>query len=155
MLAKWNPFANGDIARASARLPVFDDLMAETDRLFQSAFSLPTGYELAGTPAADIHETADEVTVSLDLPGFDPKALNVQIEGDLLTVSAQRAQASEQKGRWLRKERMEMAVARSFVLPQGVDSSKCEARYEHGVLSLTLPRKEEARPKSISVKVKS
>lgn len=155
MLAKWNPFANSGIARSSSALPGFDDLFTEADRLFESAFAYPYASALAGAPAADIVETADELLLTLDLPGFDPKAMEVKIEGDLLTVSAQRSEATHEKWRWLRKERAQLQVARSFVLPPGVDTSRCEAHYEHGVLTLTLPRREEAKPKSISVKVKS
>lgn len=153
MLAKWNPFSNSGIARSSNALPVFDDFFSEADRLFSTALGAPYLPALAA-PATDICETADAMVLTMDLPGFDPKALEVKIEGDTLTVSAQRTETSNEKWRWLRKERSQVAVARSFVLPNAVDSGKCEAHYENGVLTLTLPRREDAKPKSISVKVK-
>ena len=73
----------------------------------------------------------------------------------MLTVRAQRSAPQPGKGDWLRQERLHGQVARSFVLPGTVDASKCEARCEQGVLTLTLPKREEAKPRSITVTVKS
>lgn len=155
MLAKWTPLTNGGITR-TAQLPVFDALFHEADRLLDTGLAYPAG--LSGStaaPAADIYETQDAMVFTLDLPGFDPKALNIQIEGDVLTVEARRQGEVTQKGSWLRQERTLEHVARSFVLPNTVDASKCQARSEHGVLTLTLPKREEAKPRSIKVTVES
>jgi HSP20 family protein len=151
MLTKWNPLANGGIARSASQMPVFEDLFRETDRLFESAFAAPAFV----APAADIYETADALVLKLDLPGHDPKGVDIQIEGDLLTVQTQRTEAQGGSETWLRRERSHGRVARSFVLPNTVDTAKCEASYEHGVLTLTLPKREEAKPRSITVKVNS
>lgn len=154
MLTKWNPFANRGLARPVTQVPVFDELFREADRLFDGTFTSPTGW--AGvTPAADIYETQDQLVLKMDVPGFDPKALDIKIEGDVLTVQAHRETAKKGEGSWLRQERLVEHLARSFVLPNTVDSAKCEASCEHGVLTLTLPKREEARPRSISVKVQS
>ena len=90
----------------------------------------------------------------MDLPGYDPKSLDVQIEGDVLTLRAERPEPST-KGTWLSRERLSGRIARSFVLPHTIDGSKCQARCEHGVLTVTLPKREEAKPRSIAVTVSS
>lgn len=150
MLAKWNPFANGGIARSAPQMPVFDDLFRE----FESAFSQPTSWGVSAFAPADIYETQDELVMRLDLPGHDPKAIDIQVEGDVLTLRSQRNE-EPQKAQWLRHERPQGQFARSFVLPNTVEAGKCEARFEHGVLTLTLPKREEAKPRSITVKVQS
>jgi HSP20 family protein len=155
MLVKWNPFAEGGIARSSTPVSGFDELFREADRLFEGAFTAPSAWANgAGVPPADIHETQDEMVLTMDLPGYDPKALDIQVEGDVLTVRAQRSAQPPGKGIWLRQERLHGQIARSFVLPATVDATKCEARCEHGVLTLTLPKREEAKPRSITVSVK-
>ena len=153
MLAKWNPFASGGIARSASQMPVFDDLFTEADSLLKSAFSLPTGWGTLPWPPTDIRETPETLMLTMDLPGYDPKQLSIQIEGDLLTVRSHREEHGH-GGAWLRRERA-TEVARSFVLPSTVDGSKCEARLEHGVLTLTLPKREEARPRTVTVQVQS
>ena len=155
MLAQWNPFTPRSITRSSTKVPVFDELIREADRLLDGATMYPSGWSNIGVPTADIYETQDQLVLKIDVPGFDPKSLNIQVEGDVLTVQAQRAEEHAQKGQWLRQERTLEHVARSFVLPHTVDAGKCEARCEHGVLTLTLPKREEAKPRSISVKVES
>ena len=156
MLAKWNPFANGGIARSASQMPGFDELFREADRLLDGTLTYPTGWARStGAPAADIYETENELLLTMELPGFDPKTVNIQVEGDVLTVEARRQSAPSNKGSWLRHERMAEHVARSFVLPNTVDASKCEATSEHGVLTLKLPKREEAKPRSITVKVQS
>ena len=150
MLTKWNPFtsntSNGGIARSAAQRPVFDELFREADRLFESAAAA------YGMPAADIFETPDELTLRMDLPGHDPKNIDIQIEGDTLTVRSQRDEG-QVKAKWFRQERVHGQFARSFVLPSTVDGSKCDASFQHGVLTLTLPKREESKPRSITVKV--
>ncbi|MBK7862498.1 MAG: Hsp20/alpha crystallin family protein [Archangiaceae bacterium] len=156
MLVKWNPFANGGIARSAAPVPELDELFREADRLFEGAFATPSTWtSRTGVPPADIHETQDELVLTIDLPGYDPKSLDLQVEGDVLTVRATRDAQRMGNARWFRQERSYGQVARSFVLPSSVDATKCEARCEHGVLTVTLPKREEAKPRSIAVTVKS
>lgn len=148
MLTKWTPFANSGIARAAPQLPA-DDLFRDAERFFETAL-----WNDAHTFAADLVETPEALVMHVDLPGHDPKAVEIQVEGELLTIRAQR-DAAAGKAVFLRRERPFGVVARSFVLPRSVDASKCEASYDHGVLTLTLPKREEARPRSIPVKVLS
>lgn len=149
MLAQWNPLASGGIARSAPQVPVFTDLFGEA---LDHALTYRTGW---AAPPSDIYETPEQLLLKMDLPGFDPKTLNVQLEADVLTVQAHRPEARANHGSWLRQERTLEHVARSFVLPNTVDTSKCEASFENGVLTLTLPKREEAKPRSITVKVQT
>jgi len=141
---------NGGMARtSSALIPSFD-------RFFDEAFGLQTFAGSAMAPAADVAETDAELQVTIDLPGHDPKNVKVEVEHDVLTIRAERHQERTDPGRsQLRRERSYGVYARSFVLPSTVDGSKAQARYQNGVLTVTLPKREEAKPKSIDVKVES
>lgn len=152
MLVKWNPFARG-MARSSEPVSGFDNLFREADRLFEGALAPPPSWtsNFAVAPS-DLRETAEELTLTMDLPGYDPKSLDIKVEGDVLTVRAQR-NLTAVEGTWLRHERLHGEIARSFVLPDTVDAQKCEARCEHGVLTVRLPKREESKPRSITVQV--
>jgi HSP20 family protein len=136
--------------------------------LFDEAFTVFSqpffagGAPAPGWPAmafgqgADIAETENDVQVSVDLPGCDPKTLEVKLEGDTLTIQAQRQQQPNDSVRsYLRTERAYGQFARSFVLPNTIDGARCQASYERGVLTVTLPKRDEAKPRSIDIKVHS
>jgi len=161
MLAKWSPF-NGGIARSSTPMPGFDDLFREADELLRTSFfndvALPKAWSStsAMAPAADVIETENELQVKLDLPGHDVKSLQVKLEGDTLTIQSERKQEShEQRQGYLRSERSYGVFSRSFVLPNTVDAQRSEAKYENGVLTVTLPKREEAKPRTITINVQS
>lgn len=112
-----------------------------------------TGY--GSQPAADVAETEAAFKVVLDLPGHDPKAVQIQVQDDVLTVQAERKLVEPAKDETVhRSERPAGISFRSFTLPSSVDPAKVEATYEHGVLTVVLPKREEARPRSIQVSVK-
>lgn len=112
----------------------------------------PTARALA--PAADVFETQDAYEVHLDLPGIKPEAIDVKLEGDTLTITAERTRAkADEKTAWVRTERNWGTFQRVFVLSDEVDGSKPEAKYEHGVLTVRLPKREERKPKTVQVKV--
>src|SRR3712207_3320757 len=118
MLAKWNPFGNGNggIARSTSPMPVFDSLF----RGFfdDSAWPMEWAQQSAYLPAADVVETEDEILVKVDLPGHDPKRLNVKLEGDTLTIHSERTQEPKKESQgYLRAERSHGLFTRSFVLP--------------------------------------
>jgi HSP20 family protein len=137
-VARWNPFAQS--------VPTF---FKDLDQLFEVQ---PT--RRAFTPAADVIETADAYEVQVDLPGIKPEEINVKLEGDTLTLTAERKQAAkDEKTHALRNERSWGLFQRVFVLGDEVDGSKPEAKYEHGVLTVRLPKREERKPKTIQVKV--
>ncbi len=107
-------------------------------------------------PAADVIETEAAFRVSLDLPGHDPAAIEVRVEKDVLTIRSERklvVPAEEETVH--RSERPCGAAVRSFALPRTVDASKVEARCENGVLTVTLPKRDEAKPRQIPVQVSS
>lgn len=139
-----------------------DQLFREMDSMFRAPFvadrALPSNWAVANTwaPPSDVVETRDAVLVKLDLPGHDPKKLDVRLEGDTLTVTSERRQVGEnEEARWLRSERSFGTYTRAFTLPATIDAQKCEARFEHGVLTITLPKREEARPRTIDIKVQT
>ena len=105
-------------------------------------------------PAADIRETDAGLTLQLDMPGHDPRAIQVKVEDQVLTVRSERKgeERTEKEG-YLRAERQFGVYERSFRLPPTVDTGRVDAKYEHGVLTLTLPRREETRARTIEVKV--
>ncbi len=111
--------------------------------------------EAAFMPAADVLETATGYEVQVDLPGLKAEQIEVKVEDDVLTLSAERkAEAREDKAGYLRTERAYGRYARSFVLPETVDATaEPKASYEAGVLTVTLAKKPEVKPKTVQVKV--
>lgn len=142
-------------AQAPAR-SLFDDF----DRLFDRAFegipfaSYGWGDQRMSLVPADVHESADAYRVAMDLPGLDREDIEVKLEGETLTVRAERkAESRHESETFLRSERSHGILHRSFLLPSSVDAGKVAATYRNGVLEVTLPKREEARPKAIAVKV--
>jgi HSP20 family protein len=145
MLNRWNSFGNGAV--------VAGPLMRDFDQLFQelTGQAVRQGREFA--PATDIYETESGVTLQVDLPGHDPKAIEVKVEKGVLTLRSERKADPAAKESARRLERGFGVYTRSFKLPDTVDATNVQARYESGVLTLTMPRKEEAKPRVIEVKV--
>ncbi|WP_342378915.1 Hsp20/alpha crystallin family protein [Myxococcus stipitatus] len=137
---------------------VVNPLMRDFDALFRE-LGQPGFFRQATrerTPAADILESETGITLHLDIPGVDAKDIQVTVERDVLTVKAERkAQPLAEGVNVRRQERAQGGFTRSFSLPETVDATKVEARYEQGVLTLTLPRREESKPRVIEVKVQS
>ena len=145
----------------------FQDLMAmrqQLNRMYNEAF--PRSFEgfrgVSGedqgfktwAPSVDIFETDQNVVLKAELAGVDPKDVEVRIEKDTLYLKGQRKMDREVKEeKYHRIERSFGAFARSFVLPGSVDTDKVVAEYEGGILTLTMPKKEEAKPKSIKIAV--
>jgi HSP20 family protein len=130
------------------------NLTAEVDRLMKDIATPQSGaWTGYGTcPAADVAESEAAFLVTIDLPGHDPKAIELQVENDVLTVKSERKWAEPAEGTSVhRAERAHGTFFRSFTLPKTVDAGKVEARYEAGVLAVTLPKREEARARTISV----
>lgn len=131
--------------------PRFPAFWREFDELLDAA---PAPQRTA--PAADIIDGEKAVEIKLDMPGVDPEKIDVKLEADQLTITAERvvAQKAEEKG-WVRRERSTGAFSRSFTLPTTLDGTKPEATYRHGVLTVTLPKREEVQPRSLKVKVEA
>lgn len=107
----------------------------------------------AWKPSADLLETDNGLELRLDMPGHDPKAIAVTVEGRSLTVRSE-LEEKEVNGRYLLRERRAAGTfARTFVLPEGFEPGRVEATFQDGVLVLSVPRREEAKPRTIEVKV--
>jgi HSP20 family protein len=103
-------------------------------------------------PAMDVIENDNEVVIRVDLPGLSPDDLNIQVDGDLLTISGQFASADEQEGeRYHYRERRAGEFKRGLRLSDLIDAEHVTATFENGVLNLTLPKLPEAQPKQIKV----
>ena len=105
-------------------------------------------------PPVDIFESEHELVVKADLPDVDPKALDIRVENNILTIRGDRKfEKKTTEGNYLRVERSYGSCARSFSLANTVNSEAIKADYRDGVLSLTIPKREEAKPKQIKVSV--
>ena len=137
-----------------ARMDPFRDLRTaedEFDRLIGRAFSRDTWM-----PALDVSESDERFEVRIDLPGLDPRDVNVTFEDGMLTISGKRQFESEDTGEtWHRVERGFGTFARSIRLPQTADTEKIEASFDKGVLGVIVPKSEQAKPKTIQVKAKA
>ena len=140
-----------------ALTPRFPTFWRDVDELFRdlNAAPQPQG-EQAFLPAADVRETDKAVEIQLDMPGIAPEQIDVKVEGDQLTITAERKEekAVEEKG-WIRRERSQGKYLRAFTLPDTLDGTRPEATYRQGVLTVTLPKREEVQPRSLKVKVEA
>jgi HSP20 family protein len=108
----------------------------------------------AWAPAVDIYETENELVVKADLPDVNPQDLDIRVEGNILTIRGERKFATKVKeDNYLRIERAYGSFSRSFSLANSVKSEAIKAEYHDGVLTLSLPKREEAKPKQIKVNV--
>ena len=136
MLANWDPFRD---------LKTAED---ELDRLVGRAFS-----RNAWVPALDVRELQDRFEVAVDLPGIDPSAVSVTFEDGTLAITGKREFTSEQSDEtWHRIERSFGAFARTLRLPRTVDTERIEASFDTGVLTVSVPKAEQAKPRTIEVR---
>ncbi len=126
------------------------------DRLFDDVFARQFGViREFGYPAMDMYQTENEVVVKATLPGVKAEDLQVSITGDVLTLRGEVKQDSEVKeANYHLKERSFGSFSRSVSLPVPVVADKAKAEFENGVLTLVLPKAEEVKPKTITVKAK-
>ena len=129
-----------------------DEARRDMERLFDSLAG-HTGHRPAGVfPAINVSEDSESVYVRAELPGIKADDLDIRMEKDTLTIAGRREHAAEDEAvSYHRREREWGAFRRSFSLPTRVDSSKVEARYEDGILTVMLPKAAEARPRQITV----
>ena len=128
-------------------------------RLFEDAFTRMVNEPQANrpwSPAVDIYETENELVLKADLPDVDLKDIDVRVENQTLTISGERKFEQEQSGKgYHRIERSYGSFVRSFAVPNTVDTEHIVAGFKNGVLSVTLPKKEAAKPRQIKVEVKA
>lgn len=123
-------------------------LESEIDRLFETAMGDFSGATSATRFPVDLYEDKDNTYVRAELPGIHRDDINVEMVDDYLTISATRKAAAEGKGE------ESFSFSRSVSIADEVQADKVSAAYENGVLTVTLPKREEAKPKKISVAVK-
>src|SRR6266568_6361818 len=105
-------------------------------------------------PAVDIFETEHELVVKADLPDVDPQDLDIRVENNILTIRGERKlETKVNEENYLRVERSYGSFSRSFQLANSVNSEAIKADYQNGVLTLSIPKREEAKPKQIKVNV--
>jgi HSP20 family protein len=137
--ATWSPFN---------RLSSLRDLL---DSAFQLASSTPEATS-GWLPALDVFEDDNNVTVQVELPGMKKEDIDISLQDDVLTISGERRSESEKReGESFRSERFFGRFSRGITLPSPVKSGEVKAAYEDGVLAVTLPKAEEAKPKKIQV----
>jgi len=136
------------------RTNVLSDRMNRLFDDFASSWGLAPGRGTDFAPSLDISETDDAVHVRAEVPGMDPGDIEVSVTGSMLTLRGEKRTEEEQKGEsFHRMERRYGAFVRTVELPASIDAGKVDATCRNGVLVVRLPKREEARPKSIQVKV--
>lgn len=103
-------------------------------------------------PSVDIKETDDKLTLMVDLPGLEKKDVQLSLENNVLTIKGERKFEHEEDENFYRLERAYGAFSRTFTLPRNVKSDAVVASFQHGVLTVDLPKVEAARPKQIEIK---
>ncbi|MGH2349735.1 MAG: Hsp20/alpha crystallin family protein [bacterium] len=139
----------------------FDDLASlreSMDKLFEDFFTRRPGPRAATLavwqPAVEVFDTDHDVVVRAELPGIDPKDVEITVTEGVLTIKGQAKQLHEEKGQnYFRRELRYGAFSRSLALPGGVQGDQAKATYRNGILEVRVPKSEKAKPKSVKVDV--
>jgi HSP20 family protein len=144
-IVRWEPFRD------------MMSLREAMDRMLEERMFPPVPFGLWGESglAIDMYETDDTVVVKTTIPGVKAEEIDVSITGETLTVKAETKEEEEiKRENYLRRERRFGSYCRSVTLPGGLETDKAEADYSDGILTLTFPKAEEVKPKSIKIKTK-
>ena len=136
------------LAKLSESMPsVFDDFFKPWNEWFDNS-GLPG--RAMNVPAVNITEQKDAYLVSLAVPGLKKEDFKIGVDGNMLTISSEKEENKEEKDkRFTRKEYNYSSFSRSFTLPEEINQEKIEAKYEDGVLKISLPRREAAKKPSV------
>ncbi len=145
--------ATNALAKSGIRMPgVFDDFFKPWNEWFDGGFE----NSMLSMPAVNITEQKDNYLVSLAAPGLKKEDFNINVDGNMLTISSEKEETKEEKDKkFTRKEYNYSSFSRSFTLPDKINKEKIEAKYENGLLKITMPRTEAAKKltaKHIAVK---
>jgi HSP20 family protein len=140
-LVKWDPFRElnslGHLGRFLDRFPEWNQSPTTTS---------------AWAPSVDIFEGDDDLVVKAELPGIDPKEVELNVENNVLTISGERKlDFEDKKESYHRVERAYGTFSRSFSLPRLIDEGKIQADYKDGVLTVRIPKHEKAKPRQITI----
>ena len=128
------------------------DPFSELDRLASGLLQSRSGPRVM---PVDLYRDRDRYVLNADLPGIDPGSVDVDVDGQLLTIRAQRTAGSAEGGKWLVQERPAGSYLRQFSIGEGVDTAGISASYDNGVLSVIIPVSEKAKPRKIEVQSQS
>ena len=128
-------------------------LQRELERVFQNPLNFDLGVSGRGVfPAVNIFSERDGYLVRLEIPGVAPDQLNIETQGRTLTIKGKRERHGPEHVSFHRRERNAGEFSRSLQLPESFDPARAEATYKHGILTIRIPKKEESRPRQITVK---
>src|SRR5512135_150321 len=147
------------MSKAITRWEPFNEMVSLRDavnQLFQDSFIRPGSglmpFDMT-QPAVDVIENKNEIIVKASLPGIKPDDIDITLTGDQLTLKGEtKSEQKIEEGNYVRQERRFGAFQRTVTLPTSVVSDKAKAEFENGVLTLTLPKSEDVKPKTIKVK---
>jgi len=144
-ITRWDPLRN------------VSTLQEQVNRLFEDTFlrgRVEDSDITSWTPAVDIYEDGNQMVIKADLPDVDEKDIDIRVENNTLTIRGERKfEQKVEEENYLRVERAYGAFSRSFALPSSVNTDSINAEYKNGVLSVTLPKREESKPRQIKVAV--
>jgi HSP20 family protein len=130
------------------------DPFRDFDRMTEQLLGVPSG--TARTPRfmpMDLYRSGDHYVLHADLPGIDPGSVDVNVENGVLTIKAQRSERTDEAVQWISSERFTGAYMRQLSLGEGIDADKISATYANGVLTVTMPVAERAKPRRVSIDV--
>ncbi len=144
MLQRWDPIRD------------FERFHEEMDRIFRglgTGRAVPVQTDVTCPFAVDVLEDKDQVVLKAELPGVNPKDVDLHVEDNVLTISGEKKlEHEDKKDSYLRIERYYGKFSRAFTLPPYVDPNQVSAEYKDGVLTVTLPKRPETKPRQIQVK---
>lgn len=144
MLQRWDPIRE------------LERFHEEMDRIFRGLSggrSVPVQTDVTCPFAVDVLEDGERVVLKAELPGVNPKEVDIRVEDNVLTISGEkRLEHEDKKDNYLRIERYYGKFSRGFTLPPYVDAGQISAEYKDGVLTVTLPKRPETRPRQIEIK---
>jgi len=142
-LVRWDPFRD------------LTSLQNEVNRLFSRAGGADVAERQAWMPSVDVVEAQDSIKLKVELAGMKPEDIKLEVDENVLTVSGERRFEDEvREDKYYRIERRYGSFSRSIALPLNVATDKIDAAYENGVLEVSLPKVEEAKPKRIAVSIR-
>jgi len=129
-------------------MAMYFDPFRELDRVAGQLLDTSRGPRLM---PMDLYRDGDHYVLNADLPGIDPGSVDIDVDGQLLTIRAERTPRSQEGVKWITRERTSGSFLRQLNVGQGVDTDKISASYENGVLSVVIPISEKAKPRKIEV----
>ena len=144
LMTRWHPFVDlqSDMNR----------VRGEMDRMFGRCTGRRFPLAASSYPLLNISEDDDHAYVEAELPGMEMDDLEILLHGNQLTIKGERPEPSSEDKKWHRQERGYGKFSRLVELPFDLDQAKVEAQFRNGVLSITLPKREESKPRRIQVK---